>query len=228
MNPKPSTPPPFRTARPARAAAEVAQPYHHGDLRQAMLRAAGELLDEEGLAGFTLRACARRAGVSHGAPAHHFGDVRGLLTALAVESFEALHAEMVRHEAAAAPDPFSQLMANGQAYVAYALSHRGRFQLMFQADRLDCAHPRLEEAGRATYGRLEAHVAAVAGVAGAGPDLRDEKALLAWVTVHGLSTLVLENRLFEGDPATRAATARAVLSVLMRLLRPSLEGGGDA
>ena len=57
------------------------QGYHHGDLRNALLDAADKLLQAEGLQGFTLRACARLAGVSHAAPKHHFGDVRGLLGA---------------------------------------------------------------------------------------------------------------------------------------------------
>ena len=55
--------------------------YHHGDLRQAMITAAEAVLAEKGLAGFTLRECARRAGVSPAAPAHHFGNLTGLLTA---------------------------------------------------------------------------------------------------------------------------------------------------
>ena len=103
-------------------------PYHHGDLRQAMLQAAGEVLEELGLERFTLRECARRAGVSHGAPAHHFGDVRGLLTALVAGGFEQLLVWMDEHEAAAPGDAFSQLAANGKAYLAFALAHRALFQ----------------------------------------------------------------------------------------------------
>ena len=53
--------------------------YHHGDLREALLEAAESVLLEQGVEGLTLRECARRAGVSHGAPAHHFGDARGLV-----------------------------------------------------------------------------------------------------------------------------------------------------
>lgn len=67
-------------------------PYHHGALRDALLAAAESVLNESGLEGFTLRECARRAGVSHGAPAHHFGDARGLLSAFAAQSFDQLEA----------------------------------------------------------------------------------------------------------------------------------------
>src|SRR5258707_3669661 len=66
--------------------------YHHGDLPNALRRAAVEVIEERGLAAFSLREVARRAGVSHNAPAHHFGDVRGLLTSLAVEGFDLLSA----------------------------------------------------------------------------------------------------------------------------------------
>ena len=66
--------------------------YHHGDLPNALLRAAVEVIEERGLGAFSQREVARRAGVSHNAPAHHFGDTRGLLTSLAIQGFEVLHA----------------------------------------------------------------------------------------------------------------------------------------
>ena len=193
-----------------------------------MLTAAAALIEEQGLEKFTLRECARRAGVSHGAPAHHFGDVRGLLTALGAESFDQLFATMLQHEAAAAPDAYSQLVANGQAYVAFALAHRGLFQLMFRSDRLDCTDPRLQQAGQATYGRLRHHMAAVTAAAGAGPALQDPKSLLAWVVVHGLSALTLEQGLFAGEGPERARIALAVLEQFMQLLRPGLEAAAPA
>ena len=216
------------TTMPAATAAKKAAPhaYHHGDLRQAMLAAADRLIEEEGLEKFTLRECARRAGVSHGAPAHHFGDVRGLLTALAAQGFEQLLAAMAQHEAAAPPDAYEQLIANGQAYVAFALAHRGSFQLMFRSDRVQCDDVDFVRAGRATYGRLQQHVAAVIAAAKAGPALQSEKALLAWVIVHGLSTLTLESGLFGGDGKARAAAALGVLELFMRMVRPGLEGSG--
>jgi AcrR family transcriptional regulator len=209
------------SAAPARTRAHA---YHHGDLRQAMLVAADRLIEEQGLEKFTLRECARRAGVSHGAPAHHFGDVRGLLTELATQGFEQLLEAMTQHEAAAPPDVYEQFIANGQAYVAFALAHRGRFQLMFRSDRTQCDDERLRLAGQATYGRLQQHMAAVLGAARVPGALPSEKALLAWVVVHGLSTLTLESGLFGGSGAERAAAAHGVFELFMRLLRPGLEG----
>lgn len=212
----------------ARAAARqpAAHAYHHGDLRQAMLTAADRLIEERGLEKFTLRECARRAGVSHGAPAHHFGDVRGLLTALATQGFEQLLEAMAAHEAAAPPGVYEQFIANGQAYVAFALARRGRFQLMFRRDLVDCDDPQRLAAGQAAYGRLQQHMAAVTAACGAGTALQSEKALLAWVVVHGLSTLTLESGLFGGDEAARAAAALGVFELFMQMLRPGIEAAG--
>ena len=123
-------------------------PYHHGALRAALLEVAESVLLDHGLEGFTLRECARRAGVSHGAPAHHFGDARGLLTEFTAVSFEQLAALMQEYRDRAAPDGYSQFVATGLAYVDYALAHRARFQLMFRSDRLDHGNQRLQAAAR--------------------------------------------------------------------------------
>lgn len=202
--------------KPVRAA------YHHGDLRQAMLAAAQQLLEEQGLEHFTLRECARRAGVSHGAPAHHFGDVRGLLSALAASGFDALVHNMRAHEAAAPADAFSQLVANGQAYVDFALRHRALFQLMFRSDRLDAGHEPLQLGGHAAFAALQAHIAAVSPQA--SPAVQAQRTALAWAMVHGAATLMIENGEFgafaPGD--TPAATARLVAGML-QLARPAFD-----
>lgn len=196
--------------------------YHHGDLHQAMLVAAQQVLEDQGLEHFTLRECARRAGVSHGAPAHHFGDVRGLLSALAAGGFDALVHTMRAHEAAAPADAFSQLVANGQAYVDFALRHRALFQLMFRSDRLDPAHEPLMAAGHAAYAALQAHIAAVSPKA--APAVQARRTALAWAMVHGAATLMIENGEFNAFAAggTPRATATLVADMLA-LARPAFE-----
>ncbi|MFY9511162.1 MAG: TetR family transcriptional regulator, partial [Rubrivivax sp.] len=87
------------------------------------------ILREQGLEAFTLREAARRAGVSHAAPAHHFGDARGLLSACAAAGFERLADQMLQYAAAAAPDAQARLSASGQAYIDFALQQRALFQL---------------------------------------------------------------------------------------------------
>jgi AcrR family transcriptional regulator len=115
------------TTTPTPGAGKSGDGYHHGDLPNALRRAAVEVIEERGAGGFSLREVARRAGVSHTAPAHHFGDMKGLLTSVAEEGFAALHAAS---EAAVSTsdDPVEQLTALGRAYVcgleAYGVLHR--------------------------------------------------------------------------------------------------------
>src|SRR5882762_3071923 len=99
-----------RRRAPSRAAGGP-DPYHHGALREALVKAAEDVLRERGLARLTLRECARRAGVSHGAPAHHFKDVTGLLTEVAASGFESLGALMSQKGASAGAGPLSRLRA---------------------------------------------------------------------------------------------------------------------
>src|SRR6476469_9901859 len=110
--------------------------YHHGDLANALRRAAVDVIDERGMAGFSLREVARRAGVSHTAPAHHFGDVKGLLTSVAAEGFEALR-QVTSEAAARHTEPVEQLRAIGEAYVALARSNPGHCVVMFRTDLVD-------------------------------------------------------------------------------------------
>lgn len=178
--------------------------YHHGDLRTALLDAAEDLLAERGLAGFTLRECARRAGVSHAAPAHHFGSVGGLFTALATRGFERL-VESVRQSRAAAPaeDLDAQLAATMRAYVGYARREPELFRLMFRHDVLvdDGA---LRVAAEATYAELTNVIRAQRGEAPIGPAELEllkttaglvEDILVGWCHIHGLAHLLIEGQL---------------------------------
>lgn len=99
--------------------------YHHGDLRRAVLTAALDVIRTEGPGALSLRDLARRAGVSHAAPAHHFKDRTGLLTAIAAEGY-ALFADAL----ADAPD----LRERGVRYVRFATGHPAHFQVMFQPE----------------------------------------------------------------------------------------------
>ena len=139
------------------------QPYHHGDLRRAVLTAAVEAIDESGPAGISLRDLARRAGVSHAAPAHHFGDKAGLLTALAVEGYDMLADAVI-----AAHRRTGDLVETGVAYVRFAVDHRAHFEVMFRPDLYRADDPEVRGGGR-TRGR--GPVAAVGTVPGerAGP-----------------------------------------------------------
>src|SRR5690242_15257758 len=151
---------PARGGRPAsRRAAKEDTPYHHGALRDALLEAAERVLERDGLAGLTLRAVAREAGVSHAAPTHHFGDLTGLLSELAAIGFRRFHAAMSAARTAGA-DPIARRMAPAKAYVGYAQAHPGMYSLMFRAERLDYSRPALHEAADASFAGLTGTVAA--------------------------------------------------------------------
>ena len=171
---------------------EADAPYHHGDLPAALLRAVDEIVAEEGVGGVSLRGVARRAGVSHAAPAHHFGDRGGLLAAYAADGFDALTARM---DAArrALPDGATvtdAMAAMGRAYVAFGVEERGYYEVMWRKELLDCEMPRLVTSGGCSYAALLATVRA-----GLTRDATDDDvtavAMTAWATVHGFVSLVI-------------------------------------
>lgn len=199
-------------SEPASAADGERRPYHHGDLRAALLAEAEALLEERGLAGFSLRAVAKRAGVSHAAPAHHFGDARGLLTALAAEGFARLDAAQAAREAGAG-DGAARLVASGQGYVAFALERPALFGLMFDAERLDHDDPGLARTAGAAFERLRRNTAG----ADEGASLARLRA--AWGVAHGLATLMIAGNLRDLAAMPPRARDEAVGALLAGLLR---------
>ncbi|NES14367.1 MULTISPECIES: TetR/AcrR family transcriptional regulator [Micromonospora] len=174
--------------------------YHHGDLRRALLAAAADAMAESGPAALSLRDLARRAGVSHAAPAHHFGDKAGLLTALATQGFELL-GEALR---AAGDD----LRESGVAYVGFAVRHRAHFEVMFRPDLYRADDPDLV-AARERAGELLR--SGVARHTGREPDV---DSLAAWSIVHGFATLWLAGALPARVGPDPEAAARTVIGRL--------------
>ncbi len=186
---------PARHARGGRLAAAAA-PYHHGALREAMLEAAERILERDGIAGLTLRAAAREAGVSHAAPKNHFGDVRGLLSELAAVGFARFGAALVANVRDDAP-PKAQLAAIGHGYVTFAQRNPGLFLLMFRSERLDFSRPPLRAAAEAAFGVLAGAVGARRREAPETPSTLSQAAQItaAWSLVHGFAMLMLDGRL---------------------------------
>lgn len=183
-----------------------ARPYHHGDLRRELLRAAVDVIDESSAYALTLRELARRVGVSHAAPAHHFGDKAGILTAVAVEGFE-----LLRDELANVPDPASDFMEVGVAYVRFALGHRAHFSVMFNADLHHPQDPDLLEARREAGEALNRGAAAAASGDGSSPPVN---ALAAWSLVHGFATLCLGGNLPAEVQDEPEAALRSIAALL--------------
>jgi AcrR family transcriptional regulator len=169
--------------------------YHHGALRDALLQATLELINAEGIGAVSLRRVARAAGVSPGAPYHHFPDRAALLTALADEGFKNL-AIALRETQSKAPSPAEALPAMIETYVHFAHDNPAHFQLMFRPE-LTQSHksPKGEEAGEEAFEALDETVAAcvTTGVLKAAD--KDVLALTLWSLVHGLASLWLDGHL---------------------------------
>ncbi|WP_405103391.1 TetR/AcrR family transcriptional regulator [Micromonospora sp. NBC_01412] len=175
--------------------------YHHGDLRRTLLTAAVQVIEEAGPAALSLRDLARRAGVSHAAPAHHFGDKAGLLTALAADGFDLL--------AKALHGAGDDLLDRGVAYVDFAVRHRAHFEVMF---RPDLYRPDAEELVAARQRAGAALNSGVAALPEDRPTAEDPQgdALAAWSIVHGFATLWLSGALPARVGDDPRAAARAI------------------
>ena len=202
--------PPKLLPDPAPPAGE-GRAYHHGDLRAALLAAAEDELAARGVEGFSLRQVAKRAGVSHAAPAHHFGDAAGLLTALAAEGFRQFLAAQSAREARAAPDAASQLVAAGLGYVDFALARPALFRLLWQSERPDFGNAELGRAARAAFQHLVDQV-----MAAGGRSTADEAAV--WAMAHGLADLLASGRLESVGSMTGEARDEMVAGIIRRVL----------
>ena len=166
-------------------------PAARPQVREALLAAARAELVEHGRAAISLRAVARRAGLSHASPKYHFGDRSGLLTAIATEGFQALARDLSQvHES----DPAQQLAALGRTYIDFGLSHRALFELMFTPSELHATDAQLIAAQQEAIGALTTAVSGLARI-GATPSDTPQLALLSWALVHGLVVLARDGAL---------------------------------
>jgi AcrR family transcriptional regulator len=187
---------------------EPTRPYHHGDLRPALLRAAVEAIGQAGPAAMSLREVARRAGVSHAAAAYHFGDKAGLLTALAAQGYR-----MLNEELRSARETRRDFLEVGVAYVRFAVSHRAHFEVMYRPElyRRDDAEVReaRDASGLLLYGTASPDTGQLA--AGAA----------AWSLVHGLATLWLNGNL----PQQLGSDPEEITRLVARYLSTSADPG---
>ena len=185
---------------------DVRRPYHHGDLKNALLDAARAILEEESLAELSLRVVARRAGVSHAAPYRHFPSHEALLAELAIEGFAELRAEILA--AAARPSAESDRVADlGAAYMRFVARRPALTRLMFgpQLPNRD-AFPALGKAADAVGEEI-------------GNALHDSALGLAvWASVHGLAMLILENVIDLGQRRSGLDVLPSRAEILLRSL----------
>jgi AcrR family transcriptional regulator len=175
-----------------------AHPYHHGDLRTALLEAVAEVVREGGLGQVSLREVARRVPVTHAAAAHHFGNKAGLLTAFATQGYSLLGASIMDSILAAhATDGPGMLEAVGRGYVRFALANRERFEAMFRVDLVNSADPAYIAASEAAYSMLTSTIQRCVREGFIPPGEAEPVAVSSWSLVHGLAVLWISGRLGE-------------------------------
>ena len=169
--------------------------YHHGNLRPTLISEAVALIAEEGADKLTLRAVARRAGVTHAAPYRHFKDKAALLAAVAQEGFRRMKVQLETCGTAVA-DPLTRFNMMGGEYVRFAMEHPAHYRVMFGPDIPDKrAYPELDAAAQAAFDVVAETLAACQekGLFARGDPTR--MALTAWSMAHGLSAIILDNQI---------------------------------
>lgn len=164
--------------------------YHHGNLKEALIRAALELIAQKGPAGFTFAEAARWAGVSPAAPYRHFRDRDELLASIALRGFQQFEAILARAWNEGRPDPLSALDRLGKAYLDFARSEPAFYSAMFEAGVPLASNPELRDAGERAFAvpRQAAEVlCALMPAKGRPPALM--VALHIWTMAHGVASL---------------------------------------
>jgi AcrR family transcriptional regulator len=191
--------------------------YHHGDLRAALIAAAESVIAERGIDGFSLRETARRAGVSPAAPAHHFRDARGLLTAVATEAFRRFGDALEAADSGA--DRAARIRAQGLAYVRFALAERARFDLIWRYALIDREDPDYQAAGHRAFAILDRAARGEDAPAGENPnDTVYAASIAAWSTVHGFARLALDGA-FGMEPGAAEQAVDALLPAVLAHLK---------
>ena len=170
--------------------------YHHGDLKNALIKAGVEILSKEGVSGLSLRKVAKRAGVSHSAPYAHFKDRQSLIAAISTEGFKQLYDELGSVISTYASDPKQQLVEAAWAYAQFALNNTDTFKIMFSGVlEKEKDYPSFVEASRKAFNRVVDIVRACqeAGILHSAPP--ELMSVSVWGQVHGIISLALEGQI---------------------------------
>ena len=164
--------------------------YHHGNLREALIRAALNLIGEKGPAGFTFADAARAAGVSSAAPYRHFRDRDALLADVAKRGFELFATALEKAWNDGKPNPYVAFEAVGRAYLAFARKEPAHYSAMFEAGVATDSDPELQKASDAAFNVLRrASEALTAHLPAAGRPPALMMSLHIWSLSHGIASL---------------------------------------
>jgi AcrR family transcriptional regulator len=189
------------------------RPYHHGDLRRALIDTALAMLAADQNWAFTLREVARRTGVSHAAPYKHFRDREMLLRELASIGFVRLGETMTEAMSPARLSTRAQFVAAAQACIAFACQNPGLYQLMFSSDADKTIDPQLHDTAMSTFGILLGLLERGQRDGRFRPVAVNALAAASWAQVHGLATLAISHQLLEEKVGP--APVLAALDVLL-------------
>jgi AcrR family transcriptional regulator len=196
-----------------------AKPYHHGDLRETLMRAAETLIGEVGPRAFTLREVARRAGVSHNAPYRHFASRDDLLLAVAAEGFERLRETMAKRMKAGA-SARERLVLSGCGYVEFALLWPRHFLVMFDLPALLECDPGKGQIGEGAFQVLLDAITAAQNEGVLPPGDPIPLAWTAWSLVHGIAKLAVGGNLPLNRQKTLDFTRQAAENLIQGMERP--------
>ena len=170
--------------------------YHHGDLKNALIKAGVEILSKEGIEGLSLRKVAQRAGVSHSAPYSHFSDKQSLIAAISTEGFNQLYAELDAAVLANSKNPKKQLQQGALAYLQFALKNTDTFKIMFSgALEMEKEYPAFVEISHRTFQRVVDVVKACQEAGVMRATSAEMLAVAVWGQVHGIVSLALEGQI---------------------------------
>ncbi len=191
--------------------------YHHGDLRRALMDVSIDILKKHEVETLNLRKLAVLAGVSPGAPYHHFADRAELVAAIANEGFELLEGSMHKATTACTNDASARLEALGQGYVHFAITHPGYFRVMFRRETHNNASTEMRGAGKRTFQLLCDAITACQEDGSAPAGDPQPLVLHAWAAVHGLSTLLVDGDL-KGIPIPTQQLAPTMTQLMRRMM----------
>jgi AcrR family transcriptional regulator len=169
------------------------RPYHHGDLRAALIRAALQLVEQHGVKGLALSDAARLAGVSVAAPYRHFIDKEALLAEIAAEGFRLFRGALATASQSHRKDKVKRLVEMGVAYVEFAVQHRSHFKVMWEGGISKEKYPEVGQAAYEAFLLLEK--AATELLPTAQRSRQEALVATAWSLVHGYASLTLEQEL---------------------------------
>jgi AcrR family transcriptional regulator len=177
--------------------------YHHGDLRQATINTAVEIVAVQGVEALTLREVAQRIGVSRMAPYRHFENKSALLAAVAEEGFEMMYRHLQQTLAQLLPEPLPKLQKLGVAYVLYATSHPTHYRVMFGSQiEAITSYPNLDATAKKNFNLLLQSIVECQKAELICRDRPEKIAQMLWSLTHGLSMLIIDGQLSGTESVT--------------------------